>query len=482
MKSNILQFNHLALLIFTAISNLLPIFLAEEQQGIPADFNIKGTEHIYLHSKMMDKIKESEITYFVYYYHPESANSVTGVGFIRDILPKLEYIAEVLFVNCPLSEYSEKDVCIKPEGVKDGFPRMVLLLPPKVRVNPYTGKINNYTEKKYTSQEVSPKSIYKFITDNIPDYSTTLNNDNIDTFLSDYDYNKLLLFTDKDYTPLLFRGLSGKFYDKLKFGLIKVDQKDILSRFKIMRFPTLLMYTVIDEGVTQYSPALDIYNGETNGKDLSEALSFLALPEKRYVTLSKGKESVEYKKTPTSEETTTKQEGKTKDSTVEDDNQTYKKYFGVKSIVKATAEFYMNRYINRPIIFIFRAANTIDQSIVDLAKLVTGFIGFLEFNCLEENVNKFVEETMKFKCPELTKNAYYYFNPPEEKKNFNIDSIMGETLHLENPNRKNLEKLLRNSFSSGLNEIISQDYDSVRDQAIRNGKTPFVYLYENVRL
>lgn len=430
------------------------------EESNPADFRIKNVNHIYHHATMVEKIKDSEITYFLFYYHPDSENSKQGIKFLREIVPKLEYLAEILLVNCQLSDYAERSVCIKPSEVKDGFPRMVVLIPPKVKINPYTKKPNSYVEKKYTEQEVSPKSIYKFITDNIPDFSIHLNNENIDEFLNDYEYNKLILFTDKETTPLLYRGLSGYYYDRVKFGLVKSDQKDINSRFQIRQYPTLLFYNVIDEGLILFNPSIDIYNGSTEAKSLVEALSYTALSEKKYIK-EKSNEKKEEPKT--------------------DKPEAAKKYFGIKNLSSELIEHYISRSLSRPMIIILRNKKTVNKGVVEFAKKIAGFVAFLNIDCQDKSTKEFVEDKMKAKCPEGNKNHYYYFLSDEvEEKEIKVEEVLKKSRQLEKYSYKELEKLMIKKFNSTVREIISQDYDSAKREVVEEGKTIFVYLYEDV--
>ena len=113
--------NSIILTIFLFLVNTLYQIACEEP-----NFDLKYTQHIHYHKQLLDKIKDSEKTYFVYYYRPDSPNSAKGLQFLTDILPKMTNLAQVLMVNCFNSEYMEKSVCQKGPNIKDGFPRMVL--------------------------------------------------------------------------------------------------------------------------------------------------------------------------------------------------------------------------------------------------------------------------------------------------------------------------------------------------------------------
>lgn len=430
-----------------------------------SEFSIPGVSHLVDIKDLQSKIKDHETTYFLYYYHPDSENSKKGIDFLKELKTKLEYLVEMLLVNCQTSEYKDKPVCKKPENVKDGFPRMVMLSPPKVKINPYTNKENSYTEKKFQDKEVSQRTLYKFMTENIPDYSIELNNNNIDAFLKEADYNKLILFTDKDHTPLLYRGLSGYFYDRLKFGIVHTNQKDIINRFIIKSSPTLLMYNTMDEGVYLFKPVIDIYNGETTAASIIDAISYTALPEKKYITERKRKE---------------------KESVVNNNKELIKdteKKIGIKQMSPAIIEYYVNRSLNRPIFLLFKSKNSDShdaeyKDFLEISKLSSSFAVFLEFNCLKQEIVEFVETKLKHKCPELNTNSYYFFKLAKDQPNFPIEDFMGLTTNLEGFEYKKVERMLKDIYPSSINEISSSEYEETKKEILKQKKIVFIHLYD----
>ena len=417
------------------------------------EFDIPGVRHIYMLSQIQDEIEQSEITYFIYYYHPDSENSKKGVKLIKDMIPKLKFIADVIFINCPESDMSELSVCIKPEGVKDGFPRMVVLVPPKLKTNPYTKKPNKYAEKKYIEKEVTPKSIYKFITDFVNDYSTNLNNDNLDEFLNNVDHNKLILFTDKEQTPLLFRGLSGYYYDRVKFGIVKKDKKDIINRFRVMEFPTLLMYNVVEDGIALFEPVIDLYNGEIKAHAIAKSLDYIALSKKKYII----------------------------DKMVQDGVSQEKENYGIKKITVEIIDYYFQRHLNRNFFAIFRKGKPLDKGIVEFAKKVAGFTAIMDFDCSDEEIDKKLKEKLKFNCEDYK--TYWYIADLERpgERAIQMEDLFKLFTEVPDISIKGLHKMFKKLFPSKLVEITSEDYNYTRLKAINQGKIPFIYLYDNVK-
>jgi len=77
----------------------------------------------------------------------------------------------------------------------------------------------------------------------VPDMSTVLTADTIDKFLTtDPTKPKVMLFSNKDKVPLMFKSLSSEqvLRRTIKFGFVKEAESAIVSRFKVKKFPTLI--------------------------------------------------------------------------------------------------------------------------------------------------------------------------------------------------------------------------------------------------
>lgn len=55
--------------------------------------------------------------------------------------------------------------------------------------------------------------------------------------------NKVLLFTDKKSTPTVFKALSKKYLERLTLGEVKSSESELIEKFKITQFPTILALT-----------------------------------------------------------------------------------------------------------------------------------------------------------------------------------------------------------------------------------------------
>jgi len=95
----------------------------------------------------------------------------------------------------------------------------------------------------------------------VPDMSTVLTAETVDKFLTtDATKPKVLLFSNKDKVPLMFKALSSEQVLKrtIKFGFVKEAESAIVQRFKVKKFPTLISVT---------GPKADqkeVYSGDIN--------------------------------------------------------------------------------------------------------------------------------------------------------------------------------------------------------------------------
>jgi thioredoxin-related protein len=64
--------------------------------------------------------------------------------------------------------------------------------------------------------------------------------DFINTDLTKYN---VLLFTNKGSTPALFKAISKELKDKLNFGMVKASENELITKFNIQSYPTLMVLT-----------------------------------------------------------------------------------------------------------------------------------------------------------------------------------------------------------------------------------------------
>ena len=99
---------------------------------------------------------------------------------------------------------------------------------------------------------------------------TEVKEENAGQFLrSDVGLPKALLFTDKPGVPLIYRALSSTFKNKLRFGIIRKDESDLVSNYNVKKFPTIL---VLKTGVKKPF----VFTKEVNFKNLFDFMNIFS--------------------------------------------------------------------------------------------------------------------------------------------------------------------------------------------------------------
>ncbi|CAK0892410.1 unnamed protein product [Prorocentrum cordatum] len=111
------------------------------------------------------------------------------------------------------------------------------------------------------------KSLSAKVAKFMPDHTIKLTKENVDTFLTtDPSKPKVVLFSNKKSVPLIWKALSSEtvFKRTVKFGFATEADTDIVSKFKVSKYPTVIMQR------GQKSEVKETYKGE---------LKFLALKD-----------------------------------------------------------------------------------------------------------------------------------------------------------------------------------------------------------
>jgi hypothetical protein len=115
--------------------------------------------------------------------------------------------------------------------------------------------------------EISAKKIISSLGRFVDNKTVEVHSNNVDSFTGD-DANlpKVLLFTDKTGVPLIIKVLSVQFDKKMLFGIVRSAEQSIVSKYKVTKFPTIM---VIPVGAKKN----DYYKGETKFKAVFDFLN-----------------------------------------------------------------------------------------------------------------------------------------------------------------------------------------------------------------
>jgi thioredoxin-like negative regulator of GroEL len=126
----------------------------------------------------------------------------------------------------------------------------------------YFSDNSNDSEEAYKGKK-TVDDIFAFAAKNMQNFVKRVDSKNAEKILNFRSpHHKIILFTSKNETPALFKVLSKAFRENLIFLEIQDTQKELISKFRITRFPTILALTDSDNYIG------DIYRGHFKRKDI----------------------------------------------------------------------------------------------------------------------------------------------------------------------------------------------------------------------
>merc|ERR1719199_984939 len=110
--------------------------------------------------------------------------------------------------------------------------------------------------------KMETKAISGKLSKMIPDHSTRITNENVDSWLSsDASKPKVLIFSNKKSPPTKLKALSSDtvFVRTAKFGFVTEDEADVCQKFKVKKFPSVIMQRKVGNEMKK-----ETYSGEMN--------------------------------------------------------------------------------------------------------------------------------------------------------------------------------------------------------------------------
>lgn len=246
-------------------------------------FRIRSEVELGYLTELMD------FTILQFYYVPYSANSRKVAEELIKVNKRIENLALIAAINCEEFEPANFKHCQRNEYTADSFPKLRLFVPPEKRFDHDKREVIRHLDMPYTEKDMTETTIFNFIAQNIPNKSVKLNSFNIVPFLNSDAMNKVILFTDKHYPGVLFRGLTTNLYDKLLFGTVHSSEEDLVKQYNVTSFPSLMVYKTWDKNALVNEPEVNFYKLNPNNiKLILEFLEPYALSEKRYTTTKRG--------------------------------------------------------------------------------------------------------------------------------------------------------------------------------------------------
>ena len=227
-------------------------------------------------------LKKTDVTILVFYYKSESEKAEEIAGNLKIVYSKLKYLIEIIKVNCDNNHMEE---CTQTEDnlMDEEFYRIEVYVPPIYKLNPYTKEMNSHQKLQYAKSDISDKALYKFLTKTIISREQIITNENFENFKTKSNLNKVILFTNKKSSPLMYRGLSGYFYDRLALGIVYESEKNLCKKLEIKKFPTIMVIQTIEDDVIIDDPNTIFYEGKMETENIVDFLEKYALKEKLYI-------------------------------------------------------------------------------------------------------------------------------------------------------------------------------------------------------
>jgi len=173
---------------------------------------------------VISKFRESAVSSLWFFKDDNKADQ----GFLDEynkVAAELKGMAKICAISC-----TDHPVFCEKQGVKET---------PTVMIYPTNPMPAFKYEGKLESKAISGKVAKLF-----PDYSIKVTKDNVDEYLtSDPTKPKVMLFSSKKTVPMMWKALSSETVLRrtMKFGFITEDDKELVERFKVKKFPTVLM-------------------------------------------------------------------------------------------------------------------------------------------------------------------------------------------------------------------------------------------------
>lgn len=179
------------------------------------------------------KVIGSDYVWVVEFYAPWCGHCKQFAPEFGRAAKNLHGIVHVGAVNCD----DNKKVC-GSFGIQ-GFPTVKLFPWSTVPVpNGEPGQIMK--EPQEYNGPRSAVSIAKAAIDILPNFVHRIDGSSEEKFLG-RPHNKAILFTDKKSIPTLFKALALEYRERLTFGCIKSTEKELVEKYGIEQFPTVLV-------------------------------------------------------------------------------------------------------------------------------------------------------------------------------------------------------------------------------------------------
>lgn len=185
---------------------------------------------------------------------------------------------DTYYYECEWPERPENIQVIDFSACKDtkNFnPYFMLLQPPDIKINPYTGKPMNKILVPFKGTAFSKEDFKKWVTQHVPNYSQNLiTSEHAVEFRAEPDIAHLYLFSAKSTTPPIFSALTSQFNNRARFAFVQESAEiahSLADELDIQKWPTLVIETQDKQRV--------VYSGKMKLPELVEWAAPFTLPK-----------------------------------------------------------------------------------------------------------------------------------------------------------------------------------------------------------
>ncbi len=186
----------------------------------------ENTEVINLGMETISKFYRRQEVWYVYFFkvrdekHPEIADKLVKLS------TKAEGVFQVGAINCEEQEELCEDFAVYDT------PKLLL----------FTSSSNE--EPIAYRKDYDVEEMLKLAVASMHDFLEIVNDDTLEEFMNRYPQQvKVFYFADSDKTPPLLKMLSSEYRGYLHFGLVRASEKNIVAKFKVSKFPALMVLT-----------------------------------------------------------------------------------------------------------------------------------------------------------------------------------------------------------------------------------------------
>jgi len=216
-----------------------------------------NTDVINLSMNTISKLYRRREIWFVLFYKPNNSDLEKNVELLKNLAEKTYGIFKIGAISCKKDEEICEEFNIKKTPLILYFPE------------------GSGSEEVYKGNKTF-EEIFKFGSGRMQSFVRIINSNNYGDFINENNHmHKVILFTQRKTTPPLFKALSKHFKDKLNFGEIRQNEKELAQRFEVKVFPTVL---VISDGENYKGVK---YDGALNRDTLEKFLNQYAYSTKK---------------------------------------------------------------------------------------------------------------------------------------------------------------------------------------------------------